>query len=397
MHFDLPILTSDRDFARERCQGAAIYFDPLDAASVAGAMARVMEDADLRNNLVENGRSILAQAPTWDEIAARFVEVLERTARGESPVPAKSRSWHTERSFGVRQLAAAFSPASSLAGNRPPDRNSREQARGEESGGELPHSKASPQSNDVRTLFNQKARRWRSKYGPKGKLNSRVEHFTARLAELCPPPSNILDLGCGTGEIAAAIDHLGYQITACDLADEMIDIARRSYAGTSVNWVCLEPDWEDLPFEDSSFDGVVASSVFEYLDDVPRVAAELARVLRPEGILLLTVPNPCNVVRKVEAGFYSMLLRHRLPPLLRRVQRIDSYAAYLRLSRNRFEAPGWQSVLSAAHFAALDENDFSPEAWQHQAQSPLVLLAVKRAATAPCNEKAEVARASCPC
>ena len=80
MHFDLPILTSDRDFARERCQDAAIYFDPLDAASVAGAMARVMEDAGLRQRLVASGRRILAQAPTWDEIAARFVEVLERTA-----------------------------------------------------------------------------------------------------------------------------------------------------------------------------------------------------------------------------------------------------------------------------------------------------------------------------
>jgi glycosyltransferase involved in cell wall biosynthesis len=83
MHFGLPILTSDRDFARERCQDAAIYFDPLDAASVAGAMANVMEDSVLRQRLVESGRRILARAPTWDEIAARFVEVLERTARGE--------------------------------------------------------------------------------------------------------------------------------------------------------------------------------------------------------------------------------------------------------------------------------------------------------------------------
>jgi hypothetical protein len=51
-------------------------------------MARVMEDLTLRQTLVENGRRILAQAPTWDEIAARFVEVLERTARGELPARA---------------------------------------------------------------------------------------------------------------------------------------------------------------------------------------------------------------------------------------------------------------------------------------------------------------------
>jgi hypothetical protein len=49
-------------------------------------MERVMEDVDLRQRLVENGRRVLAQAPTWDEIAARFVDVLERTARGVPPV-----------------------------------------------------------------------------------------------------------------------------------------------------------------------------------------------------------------------------------------------------------------------------------------------------------------------
>jgi glycosyltransferase involved in cell wall biosynthesis len=83
LHFGLPILTSDRDFAHHLCGNTAIYFDPLDADDVARAMARVMEDLTLCQTLVENGRRILAQAPTWDEIAARFVDVLERTARGE--------------------------------------------------------------------------------------------------------------------------------------------------------------------------------------------------------------------------------------------------------------------------------------------------------------------------
>jgi ubiquinone/menaquinone biosynthesis C-methylase UbiE len=237
-----------------------------------------------------------------------------------------------------------------------------------------------PAADDVRTLFNHKAHCWQSKYGPRGKLDSRVEQFTVRLSELCVPPSDILDLGCGTGEIAAAIGQMGYQVTACDFAEEMIEIARSSHPGTEVKWVCLKPDWEVLPFEDCSFDGIVASSVFEYLVDVQRVAAELSRVIRPEGILLLTVPNPCNFVRKLEAWFQSILLNHRLSSLLHRVRRIDSYAAYLRLSRNRFEGPRWQSILSAVDFDPMDKRDFSREAWHDQANAPLVLLAVKRVA-----------------
>jgi SAM-dependent methyltransferase len=109
----------------------------------------------------------------------------------------------------------------------------------------------------------------------------------------------------------------------------MIDVARSSHPGSAVEWVRLDPDWEVLPFADASFDGIVASSVFEYLDDVPRVAAELSKVLRPEGVLLLTVPNPCNWVRKLEAGLQWMPLVQQLSSALRRVQRIDSYAAYL--------------------------------------------------------------------
>src|SRR5213078_2496536 len=84
-HFGLPILSSDRDFAHYLCQDSAIYFDPLDADSIAKAMARLMEDEDLSRRLTENGRRILAQAPTWDDIADRFVRVLESVARRQLP------------------------------------------------------------------------------------------------------------------------------------------------------------------------------------------------------------------------------------------------------------------------------------------------------------------------
>jgi ubiquinone/menaquinone biosynthesis C-methylase UbiE len=233
-------------------------------------------------------------------------------------------------------------------------------------------------ASDVQALFNRKAGSWRRKYALNGKLHARVERFAGRLCALCPPPARVLDLGCGTGEIAAAIDRMGYQVTACDFAEGMIEIARSSHTRTGVTWICLKPDWEVLPFRDNSFDGIVASSVFEYLFDVQGVAAELARVLRPEGVMLLTVPNPRNVVRKIEAWARPMLLNPHLSRWVYRVRQIDSYATYLRLSRNRFEGHGWQSVLETAHFVPMNERDFSEEAWRNQAKAPLVLLAMKR-------------------
>jgi hypothetical protein len=43
-------------------------------------MARLMEDAELRASLVQNGKRLISQSPTWDEIAAQFVSVLEEAA-----------------------------------------------------------------------------------------------------------------------------------------------------------------------------------------------------------------------------------------------------------------------------------------------------------------------------
>ena len=235
-------------------------------------------------------------------------------------------------------------------------------------------------ANDVRTLFNHKAACWQSKYGQTGSLNSRLERFTARLSELCPPPARVLDFGCGTGEMATAIERTGYRAVACDIAERMIEVARAAHAESGVEWFCVSPDWRVLPFADGSFDAVIASSVFEYLDDVQHAATELSRLLRPEGILLLSVPNPFNNVRRIEGLLHSMVLNQRLPPLLCKVQRIDSYATYLQLSRNRFGGEWWQSVLSSARFLALNESDFSEESWRRQAKEPLILLAMKRAA-----------------
>jgi len=84
MHFGLPILTSDRDFARERCKDAALYFDPLDSSSVAAAMTNIALDPDLCQTLIQAGARVAKETPTWTEIAGRFLAVLEALACGST-------------------------------------------------------------------------------------------------------------------------------------------------------------------------------------------------------------------------------------------------------------------------------------------------------------------------
>ena len=79
MHFGLPILTSDLDFAREICGGAADIFDPWDALSIKDAILRVKGDPNLREDLVAKGRKRLSESfkRTWEDIAADIKYHLE--------------------------------------------------------------------------------------------------------------------------------------------------------------------------------------------------------------------------------------------------------------------------------------------------------------------------------
>jgi len=185
--------------------------------------------------------------------------------------------------------------------------------------------------------------------------------------------------------MAAAMGRVGYEVTACDIAENMLEVARKSWAGIPVEWLSLKPGWTVLPFKDPCFDAIVSASVFEYLVDVERVVEELARVLRPEGVLIFSIPNPCNRIRKMEEWLCSGFFSRALPPLFCSVRPLKSYLTYLRVSRNRFGAAWWESILSAAGFEPVDKREFSEDPWLEKSGSPLVLLAARKVATGPAH------------
>ena len=71
----IPIITSDRDFARWMCRDMAFYFDPLDAKSIVDAIEIFIENMQLINS--QKAKELLARFPKdWDEVAHRFTDVL---------------------------------------------------------------------------------------------------------------------------------------------------------------------------------------------------------------------------------------------------------------------------------------------------------------------------------
>ncbi|GIW42429.1 MAG: methyltransferase [Candidatus Binatia bacterium] len=122
--------------------------------------------------------------------------------------------------------------------------------------------------------------------------------LTVDLSLLALEPGNtVLDLGCGTGRHARALRMLdGVRAVALDLSEKEIGAAAGSLREMDGNgargpWLAVRGDAYVLPFRDASFDCVVASEIFEHLDEDDLAFREVTRVLRPGGILALSVPR----------------------------------------------------------------------------------------------------------
>ena len=109
----------------------------------------------------------------------------------------------------------------------------------------------------------------------------------------------VLDLGCGFGRHSYEALKRGAEVVACDLArpevEQVRDLARLLVASgevdDSVMAAPVQGNALGLPFDDDSFDRVIASEVLEHITDDESAFAELARVLRPGGRLAVTIPS----------------------------------------------------------------------------------------------------------
>lgn len=202
-----------------------------------------------------------------------------------------------------------------------------------------------PAVGEVRQLFDVKAATWSAKYAPDGPLAARLACLSDAVGRYVRAGDRVLDLGCGTGELARALVGRGLDVAGCDISPEMLRRAAR-YPGRCVGWVQLEPGWRTLPFGTAAFDAVIAASVLEYVTEPAAVLRECARVLRPGGVVLYTVPDLRHPVRWAEwlaRWLAGTALDAAILP-----SRLQRYRAYLRISRQRHRVRWWLAASGLA-------------------------------------------------
>jgi SAM-dependent methyltransferase len=157
-------------------------------------------------------------------------------------------------------------------------------------------------------------------------------HFAAKLVA----GREVLDVACGAGYGSALLARQARRVVGADISEETIAHAREVYAAVP-NLDFRQADCAALPFPDASFDAVVSFETIEHIAAQERFLDEVRRVLRPEGLFVLSSPNKLEYsdrrgcsneyhVRELYRDELAALLAARFPQLRWYGQRMSFFS-----------------------------------------------------------------------
>jgi len=177
------------------------------------------------------------------------------------------------------------------------------------------------------------ARSWSAGYRRRS-FDERLRAFTAIMDREVRPGQRWLDLGCGSGVLTAHLARRCADVVGIDASEPMLHEAHRELARAQVPVTLRCGDARRMHWsEPEAFDGILCSSVVEYFEDPSPLLHESVRVLRPGGVMVVSVPMRRSITRGVQK-------------VLRRTARAVGMDKFRYLKHSRFEVgygelPGW--------------------------------------------------------
>lgn len=142
----------------------------------------------------------------------------------------------------------------------------------------------------------------------------------------------IIDIGCGSGILSHYLATKGNIVTGIDGSSKMIDLCQEKF-----NSLCTNPTFiqKSIPFNPNDFmqfDGIICSSVIEYIKEIDLTLDLFNDLLVESGHLIISVPNGLSIYRKLEKVFFKILKR---PKYYKYVYNIYSFDKFKHLIENK--------------------------------------------------------------
>ena len=166
------------------------------------------------------------------------------------------------------------------------------------------------------------------------------------------PAHVVLDIGAGTGDLSLAAAATGARVIALDLSAGMLAVLARRARGRIGRILRLVGNAEALPLPDRSVDRIVTGFTVRNVGDLPRALAELRRVLRPDGrVVILELSHPRSAAF---ARLYSFYFDRIAPDVAALLGGDRAAYRYLPRSLRPFPAPErLATMLSDAGFTTV--------------------------------------------
>ncbi|MBL7996225.1 methyltransferase domain-containing protein [bacterium] len=183
-------------------------------------------------------------------------------------------------------------------------------------------------TSDIKGYFNTLAEDWNKNYSRSNLFSERLEKVKKLTSDIQLKGKIVLDIGCGSGMISSYFCEQRSSVYGIDISENMIQQANSYLQSRNLKATLGIGDATNLQFPDNYFDVITCVSVLEWLDKDIQAVREIRRVLKNNGIAIISVPNKRSLLRIVERLYFK--LRQIVSPYL------NLKTGYLAFQKNQY-------------------------------------------------------------
>ncbi|GAB3640781.1 methyltransferase domain-containing protein [Spirosoma arcticum] len=194
-------------------------------------------------------------------------------------------------------------------------------------------------------FYNAIATQFDSKYESSAAFVERFRIWTDLFNQYVKATDNVMDIGCGSGVFSNYLAQMGCSVIGVDGSAEMIKLCNQKKKLDKAHYVLQSlpiPNPEDYEAQDV----IIASSLLEYIGDIGRMLQQIHAMLKPNGLLIVSMPNQLSLYRRIERRLFALTGHPRYFAYIRHVSTEINFNQ--QLTDLGFE------VLETKHFSGYD-------------------------------------------